>query len=272
MPSVWNQAHLYLTAAALLAALPTSAAPYISEVYLDSPDGPSIEISDLDTSVGVTLVIADATRYTASGFGKVLDAYYLPPSLNPGPVEMISEGDWPVPINDRAAATLSHLSPVAGLHLGTAAFDRLLLLYEGTSPLVLSDNPTTDPNANARHAAAPLADYLLLASGDLVSAYTPAVISNANTQLGTDLLARSANRSAGTLIARTNLPDQAVDLDQAYIGTPGEDGTFAVSAEYLYYATPGSDNLELLTVTPEPGGLAIFGLAAAVLAGRHRRQ
>ncbi|MEM9020725.1 MAG: hypothetical protein AAGC44_09190 [Planctomycetota bacterium] len=247
-----------------------TASPFISEVFFSGVGGPSIEVSNIVPGIGATLVIADAKRFDTNAFGNVLDVFYLTPNNPSTGADLFSTAAWPDPVPHRTLDQVNHQSNSNQWSLGNSAFDRLLLLYEGTSPLQQADNPIQSQLSQDRHDDKPLADYLLIGPGDMTNAYTPGFISQADAALGTDLLARAADRNAGPVLARTFTPGQEIDLTTVYQGEPDAFGIIPISASQQYLTTPGQTNLPLVNV-PEPGGAGVIGLFFT-LGLRHRRR
>ncbi|XAM00867.1 PEP-CTERM sorting domain-containing protein [Phycisphaeraceae bacterium D3-23] len=271
-----RQAPRYRLPALLLAASACAApghAAYISEVFQSGPAGQGIELSGIDPAQGATLAILDGSRFSTSGFGRVLELIHLPADPGGPPVVLITDMAWPdASVQPIPLADVPHASSQTTLALGGSLLDRLLVVFDGETDLLLDDNPVNTSDAQMRYDASTVTDWLAIGPGDLSSGYgsSPHNIAGINSALGIDLLARTADRQAGQVIARANTPGQALDLDVLYVGDPDVTGHFDAGGSLVYRTTPGHANLPLLHPAPEPGSAAVL-LTGAVLLMRRRR-
>ncbi|MEM9415580.1 MAG: PEP-CTERM sorting domain-containing protein [Planctomycetota bacterium] len=262
--------HLLLAAA--LCAGPAHAA-YISEVFQSGPAGQAIELTGVDPAQGATLAILNGSRYDTNGFGQVLELIHLPASTATPPVVMISDQPWPdASIQTTPLASSTHASALTTLALGGSLFDRLLIVFEGGTDLLLGDNPARDTNTQARYNTDAVTDWLAIGPGNLATGYATSShnIAGINSALGIDLLARTADRQAGQVIARAHAPGDSLDLDVFYVGDPDDTGRFDAGEGMTYRTTPGTANLPLIHPAPEPGSAVLVLLGAAMLARRRR--
>lgn len=247
-------------------------AAFISEIDLGSPTSPAgqgVELSQVDPASDYTLLIMNADATSPFAFGMVLDVIHLPAGSGLAGVVMVTDAPWP----DNTASTIPIASTDASGSSLSLSQTRLLVVMEGDSLVKRFDNPTgTDAAAIARYDAAAVTDWLVLGHGDLASNYQNAGhdIDNINSKLGIDLLGRLIDKDDVSVIGRTNAPDQPMDMDVFFAGTPDAARQFDVAGGYRYTYTPGMSNLPL-TQLPEPGSLATLAIAAGLCLCRSRR-
>lgn len=262
--------------ASVVAAAPAADAAIISELFLDGPAGQALELTGIDDAQGATLAILDGSRHDSAGFAKVLDVVHLQPGQGWSPVVLLTDNAWPE--SSVPATPVAGLSPASGattLNFGLSFHDRILVVFDGISPIQVNDQPRTDPLASARFNTSGATDWLVFGGAGLAQAYDAkyddAALADINAALGIDLLARTADRSAGTVFARTHTQGQPTDLGTTYVGTPDANGRFDVGGGLAYRTTPGLANVPLVDTVPEPGTLAALALGGLALGGRRRR-
>lgn len=259
-------------------------AAHLSELFILDQPGPlptvqGIELTGVDNAQGTTLALLNGSRFDTNGFGQVLDVIHLPAGGGWAPVVLIADQPWP----DAGVPTtpLTDLDPAAGnatFDLGHAGLDRLLVVFDGATQLQVGDNPLNNADAAGRYDASAVTDWLAIGPSsptDLATGYASSGLdidgpTGVNATLGIDLLARTADRSAGEVIARTHAPGQLLDLDLAWIGDLDGDGRFPVGPDLVYRSTPGVANVPLIAI-PEPGSASVLLGAYALLGLRRRR-
>lgn len=274
MPLLPRLSRLLPVVLAGTSALPAAGA-YVSELFQSGPAGQAVELTAVDDAMGATLAILNGSRFDAGGFGQVLEVIHLPADAGWSPVVHLTDAPWPggtVP-----ATPLADLNPASGSDtflLGTAGFDRLLVVFDGVIDLQLGDSPLNDVNAAARYDATAVTDWLAIGPAGLGSAYQTNGydLDHINATLGIDLLDRIADRSAGQVLARTHAPGQPLDLNQAWVGDPDANGRFDVGGGLAYRITPGLANVPLIDTVPEPGTLAGLLIGLAVWGRCHHRR
>lgn len=259
---------LWLAVALLLLACFDSHAAYISEIDQGGPAGRGIELSQVDSASDYTLVFIDANAQVLSRFGAVVDVMHLQAGSGYGGVAMVTDSAWPG--EPTRTLPLSSVSLASGDSTLNFNLSRLLIVMQGDIDVRRYDRPVTDALASARFDPTAVTDWLVLGSGDLATAYQSNGydIAGINAALGIDLLTRLADKDAGRVIARTNLPGQPIDMDQVFIGDPDVTQAFAVDADHNYAYTPGEANLPLINHTPEPGSLSLLAMGLAALTRR----
>ena len=266
-----------LAVAALLAALGSTAkAATISEVFLSGPAGQALELTGVDDAQGATLAIHNGSRIDPNGFGQVLDIVHLPQGGGWNPVVLITDSAWPGGTVPTTLTDDVNLDPLrTTLNFGGTGFDRLFVVFDGATTLQLGDNPTRGGVAADRYDATAVTDWLALGPTGLAGAYdaqyTDLELAELNTALGIDLLTRTAERSAGSVFARTNAPGQPLDPDTTFVGNPDANGRFLVGPGLAYRTTPGVANVPLIEVLPEPGSATALVLGGLFLGRRRRR-
>ena len=266
-----------LAAAALLAVVGTTAkAATISELFLTGPAGQALELTGVDDAQGATLAILNGSRIDPNGFGQVLDIVHLPQGGGWSPVVLITDSAWPGGTVPTTLTDDVNLDPLrTTLNFGGADFDRLLVVFNGDTALQLGDNPTRGGVAADRYDAAAVTDWLAFGPTGIADAYdaqyTDLELTELNTALGIDLLARTADRSNGSVFARTNAPGQPLDPDVTFVGSPDGNGRFTAGPGLAYRTTPGVANVPLVEVLPEPGSATALVLGG-LFWGRRRRH
>lgn len=259
-----------------LFAIGSAQSAYISEIDLGGPEAPAgqgIELSNVDPASDYTLLILDANPYSTSAFGQVLDVIHLPAGVGLAGVAMVTDVAWPV--STAATTPLASLSPASGDLTLNFAWSRLLVVMQGQSDVLRLDKPLADLAAGSRYDPAVVTDWLVLGDGDIEPLYQTKGhdIADINATLGIDLLDRVINKKTGRVIARTNEPDQAIDMDAFFIGDPDPTSQqFDVDGQWSYTYSPSMSNLPLAAHLPEPNSLAILALSLALAGNRPRRQ
>lgn len=240
-----------------------SKAAYISEIDLggvDAPAGQGIELSGVGANDDISLLIIDANANSTTAFGQVLDVIYLPAGSALGGVAMVTDSTWPGDSN--RSLVLDGLASASGSDTLNLLFSRLLVVMQGTSTTKRFDRPLTDSAAALRYDANAVTDWLVLGDDRLLSGYQTKGhdVAQINNTLGIDLLTRLVDKDLGRVVARTNEPGQAIDMDRFFQGDPDETTQLFSSGPHLAYAyTPGQANLPLITTAPEPASLLILG-------------
>lgn len=271
------------TGLALLGWAGHAQAAFLSELFILSQPGPlppvqGVELSGVDDGMGVTLALLNGSRFDATGFGQVLDLIHLPANSGWAPTVLLADQPWPdaadpvTPLADVGTASGS-----ATFNLGGSNLDRLLVVFDGETDLIVGDNPLRTDDAAGRYDATAVTDWLAIgpsAPTDLATGYVNAGYDingpeGINVTLGIDLLARTADRSAGQVIARALAPGGMLDLHTAWVGDPDVNDIFLIDDDFAYRATPGVANVPLISI-PEPGSAALW-LASSLLMGRRRR-
>lgn len=237
---------IYGIAACLLASPARGA--YISEIDLDSPAGDAIEVSDVGLLDAYTLVVMEANPYLPDKFGTVLGVAPLSAGLAVNGVVLVSDTVWPG--GEVPAIPLPTLTPTPPTDTLNLSFSRLVVLLQGQADIALLTRPLNDPGG---YDASAVADWLVIGSGASASQYQSNGhdIEQINTSLGIDLLSRLVDTSAGSVVGRSGLVGEGVDLETFHVGEPDANQQFdAALAGHRYVYTPGYAYLPL--IPPDP--------------------
>ena len=275
---VWGLPSLgvFICWCALFIGLPTHAA-HISEIDLGGPGSPAgqgIEFSQSDAASEHTLLVMYLSPGPTGLFGMVLDVIHLPASIGRAGVAMVTEQPWTD--NTAITTTFESLDSASGSSSLPLSDTRLLVLMEGRSTLDRFNNPLSNSVANDLYKETAVTDWLVLTHGDPTAQFqNNHDIAAINATLGIDLLSRLVDKDAGRVIGRTLMPDvqpdDAIDMDTFYVGTPDDASRqFDLPDGYRYTYTPSMANLPLSHM-PEPNTLALFALAAGFVLRRSRQ-
>ena len=223
---------------------------FISEIDLASPAGRAIEVSQMDDPAGYTLVIMDGNPFSTAPFGTVLGVVPLSAGLGEDGLVMVSDQDWP----GGAVTTvpLASLSPASATGTLNLYFNRLLVLLRGQVDVNLLDRPVTQ---NSAYDSSAVEDWLVLGSGLSSEMYVNSGhnLAQINASLGIDLLSRVVDTGEGSVIGRSWLLGEPMNLETFHIGIPDPAKQFEASvASHLYTYTPGQDNLALTPIHQNP--------------------